>query len=35
MAQNNFAGWDLLIDGLVTTPMMFSLAAIKEMPSRT
>ncbi|MEO5954633.1 MAG: molybdopterin-dependent oxidoreductase [Nitrospiraceae bacterium] len=34
-AQSNFAGWDLLIDGLVTTPMMFSFAAIKEMPSRT
>jgi DMSO/TMAO reductase YedYZ molybdopterin-dependent catalytic subunit len=34
MAQNNFAGWDVMIDGLVTTPMMFSLAAIKEMPAR-
>lgn len=35
MAQNNFAGWDVLIEGLVTTPMMFSLAAIKELPART
>lgn len=35
MAQNNFAEWDVMIDGLVTTPMMFSLAAIKKMPSRT
>lgn len=35
MAQRNFADWDVIIDGLVTTPMMFSLAAIKEMPSRT
>lgn len=33
--QNNFTDWDLVIDGLVTTPMMFSLAAIKEMPPRT
>lgn len=35
MAQNNFAEWDVTIDGLVTTPMMFSLAALKEMPART
>ena len=35
MAQINFADWEVLIDGLVTTPMMFSLAAIKEMPART
>ncbi len=35
MAQANFAGWDVMIDGLVTTPMMFSLAAIQEMPART
>jgi DMSO/TMAO reductase YedYZ molybdopterin-dependent catalytic subunit len=35
MAQDNFADWDVMIDGLVTTPMMFSLAAIKEMPART
>lgn len=35
MAQGNFAEWDVMIDGLVATPMMFSLAAIKEMPART
>ncbi len=35
MAQDNFADWDVMVDGLVTTPMMFSLAAIKEMPART
>jgi DMSO/TMAO reductase YedYZ molybdopterin-dependent catalytic subunit len=35
MAQNNFADWDVMIDGLVAQPMMFSLAAIKEMPART
>jgi len=35
MAQNNFADWAVLIDGLVTTPMMISLAAIKEIPART
>ena len=35
MAQNNFSDWDVIIDGLVATPMMFSLAAIKEMPART
>lgn len=35
MAQNSFADWDVMIDGLVTMPMMFSLAAIKEMPART
>lgn len=35
MAQSNFAGWDVSIDGLVKTPMMYSLAAIKEMPART
>lgn len=35
MAQNNFIEWDVTIDGLVTTPMEFSLAAIKEMPART
>lgn len=34
MARNDFAGWNLLIDGLVTTPMLISLAAIKEMPAR-
>lgn len=35
MAQNNFADWQVMIDGLVTTPRLLSLAAIKEMPSRT
>jgi DMSO/TMAO reductase YedYZ molybdopterin-dependent catalytic subunit len=35
IARNNFAGWDLLIDGLVAAPMLVSLAAIKIMPSRT
>lgn len=35
MVKKNFADWDVLIDGLVKTPTMFSLAAIKEMPART
>ena len=35
MAENNFAEWEVVIDGLVTTPMMLSLAAIKDMPART
>ncbi len=35
MAQSNFEGWDVMIDGLVIQPMMFSLAAIKEMTART
>lgn len=35
MARSNFSEWDVTIDGLVTTPMMVSLAAIKEMPART
>lgn len=35
MAKKDFADWDVLIDGLVKTPAMFSLAAIKEMPART
>ena len=35
MVQNNFADWDVVIDGLVTSPMMFSLASIKEMAART
>lgn len=34
-AENGFADWNLLIDGLVSTPMLISLAAVKEMPSRT
>jgi DMSO/TMAO reductase YedYZ molybdopterin-dependent catalytic subunit len=35
MAQGNFAEWDVMIDGLVTAPMLFSLAAIKDLPART
>ncbi|HKC92696.1 MAG TPA: molybdopterin-dependent oxidoreductase [Nitrospira sp.] len=35
MTRNNFADWEVLIDGLVATPMMFSLAAVKDMPART
>ncbi|MCS6288062.1 MAG: molybdopterin-dependent oxidoreductase [Nitrospira sp.] len=35
MVKNDFADWQVLIDGLVTTPTMFSLGAIKEMPART
>jgi DMSO/TMAO reductase YedYZ molybdopterin-dependent catalytic subunit len=35
MARNNFADWSVRIDGLVTTPMMVSLGAIKDMPART
>jgi DMSO/TMAO reductase YedYZ molybdopterin-dependent catalytic subunit len=34
-ARNDFADWTVMIDGLVATPMAFSLAAIKEMPART
>lgn len=34
-AQNHFTGWNVLIDGLVTTPMRLSLAVIKNMPART
>lgn len=35
LAQNNFADWALSIDGLVATPMQFSLAQLRAMPSRT
>jgi DMSO/TMAO reductase YedYZ molybdopterin-dependent catalytic subunit len=35
MAKDNFADWDVQIDGLVQTPMSFSLAALKEIPART
>ncbi|HJT22270.1 MAG TPA: molybdopterin-dependent oxidoreductase [Nitrospira sp.] len=35
MAQNEFADWDVTIDGLVTTPVRLSLASIRGMPSRT
>ncbi|HEY2480893.1 MAG TPA: molybdopterin-binding protein [Caulobacteraceae bacterium] len=32
---DNFATWRLVVDGLVTAPMSFSLAELKAMPSRT
>jgi DMSO/TMAO reductase YedYZ molybdopterin-dependent catalytic subunit len=35
MARDNFAEWEVMVDGLVTNPASFSLAAIKEMPART
>ena len=35
MVRSSFAEWEVLIDGLVTTPMMISLGAIKELPART
>ncbi|BFU95651.1 MAG: conserved protein of unknown function [Nitrospira sp.] len=35
MLQNHFADWDVTIDGLVSHPTVFSLAAIKDMPART
>lgn len=35
MVKKDFADWDVLIDGLVKTPTMLSLAAIREMPART
>lgn len=35
MVKKDFAGWDVLIDGLVKTPTTLSLSAIKEMPART
>ncbi len=35
MAQADFAEWYVMIDGLVVTPTMFSMAAMKEMPART
>lgn len=35
MARNDFADWSVRIDGLVTTPMMLSLGAIRDMPART
>lgn len=34
-ARHDFENWNVTIDGLVTTPLTFSLGAIKEMPSRT
>ncbi len=35
MAAGDFAGWEVLIDGQVKTPMRVSLAAIKAMSART
>jgi DMSO/TMAO reductase YedYZ molybdopterin-dependent catalytic subunit len=35
MLRDHFAGWEVTIDGLVSTPTVFSLAAIKGMPART
>jgi len=35
MLRNNFVDWNVTIDGLVSNPTSFSLAAIKEMPART
>jgi len=35
MLRNNFADWEVTVDGLVSKPTVFSLAAIKEMPART
>lgn len=33
--DSGFANWQLQVDGLVTTPQSFSLAALKAMPART
>lgn len=35
MVKNEFADWNVLIDGLVQAPTRFSLGAIRELPSRT
>lgn len=35
MVKNNFADWSLKVDGLVTTPMQFSVAQLRGMPKRT
>lgn len=35
LAQQDFAKWRVIIDGLVLKPVELSLAALKEMPSRT
>ena len=35
MLRNNFIGWEVTVDGLVSKPTAFSLAAIKAMPART
>jgi DMSO/TMAO reductase YedYZ molybdopterin-dependent catalytic subunit len=33
--ESGFANWQLQVDGLVSTPQAFSLAALKAMPSRS
>ncbi|TAK09841.1 MAG: molybdopterin-binding protein [Candidatus Manganitrophaceae bacterium] len=35
LAQNNFSGWQLEVGGLVETPARFSLAELRQLPSRT
>jgi len=35
LAQNDFVDWRLTVDGLVQRPASFSLAQLKQMPSRT
>src|SRR6187549_1633919 len=35
LAQNQFAVWQLKVDGLVEKPREFSLAQLRELPSRT
>ena len=35
LAADSFAGWQLVVDGLVEQPRAFSLAALRKMPSRT
>jgi DMSO/TMAO reductase YedYZ molybdopterin-dependent catalytic subunit len=35
MAKDNFSSWKLSVEGLVGSPMQFSLADLKAMPSRT
>lgn len=35
MRRNHFMDWQVTIDGLVSKPTVFSLAALKEMPART
>jgi DMSO/TMAO reductase YedYZ molybdopterin-dependent catalytic subunit len=35
LAQANFAGWKLVVDGLVERPLQLSLNDLRQMPSRT
>jgi len=35
LLAGSFAGWRLMVDGLVAAPMSFSLAELKAMPART